>query len=207
MPIEPLHLIGAGGHAAVVSDAAVLCGSAIKGVYSEDVLQVGRRFLDCTIELFDPGAISGPFHVAIGNNDARERLYGLLERQVHFATAISHPQAVIAASATVGSGSFLAAGVILAPRSRIGKGVIVNHRAVVDHDVSVGDYSHIAPGVTLGGGVRIGPSVLVGAGATVLPGIAIGAGAIIGAGAVVLVDIPAGQAVVGVPARPIARGV
>lgn len=207
MPIEPLCLIGAGGHAAVVSDAAALGGAALKGVYSEDVLQIGQRFLDYSIELFDPEAISGPFHVAIGNNDARARLYGLLERQVHLATAITHPQAVVAASAMVGSGSFLAAGAILAPRSRIGKGVIVNHRAIVDHDVSIGDYCHIAPGVTLGGGVSIGPSVLVGAGAIVLPGIAIGAGAIIGAGAVVLADIPAGQAVVGVPARPIARGV
>lgn len=51
------------------------------------------------------------------------------------------------------------------------------------------------------GPVEIGAQVLIGANATILPGVRIGDGAIVGAGAVVTGDIPAGVLAAGVPAR------
>lgn len=53
------------------------------------------------------------------------------------------------------------------------------------------------------GRVDIGAWVLIGANVTILPGVCIGDGAIVGAGAVVTGDIPAGAMAVGVPARVI----
>ncbi|HEX2826076.1 MAG TPA: acyltransferase [Burkholderiales bacterium] len=49
--------------------------------------------------------------------------------------------------------------------------------------------------------VRIGDAVWIGAKACILPGVSIGAGSIVGAGSVVLHDIPAGSTAYGVPAR------
>lgn len=54
--------------------------------------------------------------------------------------------------------------------------------------------------------VVIEDHVWVGTGARVLPGVRIGRGAIVGAGAVVTHDVPPMTTVVGVPARPTAKG-
>jgi acetyltransferase-like isoleucine patch superfamily enzyme len=53
--------------------------------------------------------------------------------------------------------------------------------------------------------VVVEADVWIGAGAILLPGITVGRGAVIGAGAVVTKDVPAGAIVVGVPARVIRR--
>jgi sugar O-acyltransferase (sialic acid O-acetyltransferase NeuD family) len=201
MPISALALIGAGGHAVVVGDAAMLLYNPTLTIYSQDALQVGQKILSCAVELLETGAQVGHFHVAIGSNSVRARIYQELSGGGNVAVTVTHPRATISASAEIGEGSFIAAAAVVAPRSRIGRAVIVNHHAVVDHDVSVDDYAHIAPGVVLGGGVRVGRQVLVGAGATILPGVSIGDGAVVGAGAVVLHDVPAGQTAVGVPAK------
>ena len=82
-------------------------------------------------------------------------------------------------------------------------GIVVGETAVIDDDVS------ILQGVTLGGSglaaqVRhphIGPGVLIGAGARLFGPIAIGAGARIGAGALVLEDVPPHMTAAGSPAR------
>ena len=52
----------------------------------------------------------------------------------------------------------------------------------------------------------VGDDVIIGAGALLLGDITIGCGAKIGAGSVVLHDVPAGETAVGVPARIVARG-
>lgn len=53
--------------------------------------------------------------------------------------------------------------------------------------------------------VILGNDVHVGANATILPGVSIGDNAVIGAGAVVIKDVPANTTVVGSPAKPITR--
>ncbi len=101
------------------------------------------------------------------------------------------------------------------PAARIGKGILMDHAtsvvigetAVVDDDVS------ILHEVTLGGTGKISGDrhpkvrrgVLIGAGAKILGNVHIGQGAWIGAGSVVLTDVPAHTSVAGVPARVVGR--
>jgi len=72
----------------------------------------------------------------------------------------------------------------------------------VDHHNTVGDHVHIAPGAHLGGEVTVEEGAMVGIGAVILPGVKVGAWSVVGAGAVVLKDVPREVKVVGVPARP-----
>jgi serine O-acetyltransferase len=90
---------------------------------------------------------------------------------------------------------------------RIGGGLSIPHpNGIVIHpDVSVGPNCLIFQQVTLGsnrlGTPTIGGHVDIGAGAKVLGPISVGNHAVVGANAVVLTDVPAGETVVGVPAK------
>lgn len=102
-------------------------------------------------------------------------------------------------------------GIDIHPAAQIGKGVFIDHGTgvVIGETAIVGDYTLIYQGVTLGGtgketGKRhptVGSCVVIGAGAKVLGNIHIGDYARIGAGSVVLRDVPAHCTAVGVPSR------
>ena len=104
-------------------------------------------------------------------------------------------------------------GIELPYTAQVGRGVVIEHQgAIVIHGASVlGDGCVIRQGVTLGNryldrpdeAPRLGKNVNVGAGAKLLGAFAVGDSAVIGANAVVLRDVEAGQTVVGIPAKPI----
>ena len=108
-------------------------------------------------------------------------------------------------------------GVDIHPAAKIGQGILIDHAtgvvigetAVIEDDVSM------LHEVTLGGTGRetgdrhpkVRRGVLIGAGAKILGNVVIGEGAIVGAGSVVLNDVPAHSIVAGVPAKVIGRPV
>ena len=97
--------------------------------------------------------------------------------------------------------------------AKMGKGIMVDHASgvVIGETAIVGDYSSIFHGVTLGGvgsekGQRhpqVGKNVLLSANSTIVGNIKIGDNAKIGAGSVVIDDIPKDCTAVGVPAKVI----
>ncbi|MEL7068683.1 MAG: serine O-acetyltransferase [Cyanobacteria bacterium J06581_3] len=102
-------------------------------------------------------------------------------------------------------------GIEIHPGAQLGTRVFIDHGigVVIGETAIVGDYSLIYQGVTLGGtgketGKRhptVGSGVVIGSGAKVLGNISIGDHARIGAGSVVLKDVPADCTAVGVPSR------
>lgn len=107
-------------------------------------------------------------------------------------------------------------GIEIHPAAEIAPGVFIDHGmgVVIGETAQVGEGSVIYQGVTLGGtgkqsGKRhptVGQRCVISAGAKVLGDITIGDCAKVGAGAVVLRDVPAHATVVGVPARVVRIG-
>ena len=99
------------------------------------------------------------------------------------------------------------------PGARIGKGILFDHATsvVIGETAVIEDDSSMLHEVTLGGTGKQGGDrhpkirrgVMIGAGAKVLGNIVVGEGAKIGAGSVVLEDVPPHCTVAGVPARQV----
>ena len=193
-----LIIIGASGHGKVVADAAALSGYE-NIVFLDDFSKQsecgGFPVLGTTEKLAEYDA---PVIIAIGNAHVRSEMMRRFSDRV-FATVV-HPSAIIASTATIGDGTFVAAGSVINPDVRIGKGVIINTSASVDHDCAVSDYSHVSVGAHLCGTVNVGEKVWIGAGATVINNISICSDCMIGAGAVVTKDIDRPGIYYGVPA-------
>lgn len=109
----------------------------------------------------------------------------------------------------------LLTGIEIHPGAKIGEGLFIDHGmgVVIGETTEIGDNVTLYQGVTLGGtgkekGKRhptIGNNVVVSTGAKVLGAIYIGDNVKIGAGSVVLRDVPPNCTVVGVPGRVVVR--
>lgn len=106
-------------------------------------------------------------------------------------------------------------GIEIHPGATIGKGLFIDHGhgVVIGETAIVGDNVTLYQGVTLGGtgkesGKRhptIGNNVMISAGAKILGSFTVGENSKIGAGSVVLSEIPPNSTVVGVPGRVVKR--
>jgi serine O-acetyltransferase len=102
-------------------------------------------------------------------------------------------------------------GIEIHPGATIGKGLFIDHGmgVVIGETCEIGDNVTLYQGVTLGGtgkekGKRhptIGNNVLIASGAKVLGSMKIGDNSKIGAGSVVLQEVPPNSTVVGIPGR------
>ena len=214
MPGEARGIVvyGAGGHAKVVLDILELQGEyRIAGLIDDDPSRDGKTLLGYGIlgsgemlgELKASG-VEGAI-VAVGDNERRGMIAGLLATiPLPLITAI-HPGAHISRGVTIGVGTAVMAGVVINADSVIGDNGIINTGVTVDHDCSLGTCVHLSPGVHVAGGVRIGDHSHVGIGAVVLPGLSIGPRTIVAAGSVVNRNLPPDVVAAGLPARPIRR--
>jgi UDP-perosamine 4-acetyltransferase len=194
-----LLVVGAGGHAKVVINAAEEAGFEIAGVIG--TASDAREILGHPVSGGRGGIQADVFVVAIGDNALRARYFAEYRSSGLAPTSVVHPSAIVGRDITIGGGTFIAAGAIVNAGARIGADTILNTGCSVDHDCVIGDHSHIGPQVGICGGVTLGEGVLFGVGACASPGASVGAWSVVGAGAAVVGALPADSVCVGVPAH------
>jgi len=185
-------IVGAGGHAKVIIEIIELSGGTIKTIFDSNP-RITELF---NYKVSDQGMYTTPAIVAIGDNKLRKKSVQMME--CGFGKAI-HPKANISSRCEILEGTVVMAGATVNANVTIGRHCIINTNASVDHDCRIGDFVHISPRVTLGGNVRVDEGSHVGIGSTVIQGTHIGRWVTIGAGAVIIEDVPDYAVVVGVP--------
>jgi sugar O-acyltransferase (sialic acid O-acetyltransferase NeuD family) len=204
--VKRLAIYGASGHAKVVADIANLNGWQEIVFFDQAATQIEKNG-DWSVagDIGDLLSQKSRFYaviVAIGNNQVRSEKSALLRQSGLELTCLIHPSAIVSRHATVAKGTVIMANAVVNPFSTIGENVIVNTGAIVEHDCVIEDAVHLCPGVNLAGEVRVGTKAWVGIGASVIQQRCIGENSIVGAGSVVIEDVPANVTVCGVPAKP-----
>lgn len=204
----PLWVFGGGGHAKSVIDAARSTGSwDVVGVLDDQALPKGQDVSgvpirgNITRESVTVNDIENAV-IAIGDNATRLEIAHRVAGAVQWATII-HSASYVAPDVELGEGTVVLAGAVIQPACKVGRHVIANTSCSIGHDCVVEDFVHVAPGTNLAGGARIRCGAFLGIGSRVIPLREVGAWSTIGAGGVVVHDIPEKVTAVGVPASVI----
>lgn len=183
--MEPLILVGGGGHCKSVIDAAESVGQwRIVGVL-DTADRVGADVLGYPVIGTDddiPALIARMpgvrFVITVGHIKSADVRRGIAARIAaaggEFATVVAST-AHVSAHAIIGAGTVVLHGTTVGPGAVIGQGCIVNTLANVEHDAAVGDYCHISTGAMVNGGCRIAEGVFLGSQSVMLNGISIAA--------------------------------
>lgn len=138
--------------------------------------------------------------VAIGDNSLRlDKINHYLEIGMKVATII-HPKALISRFAKIEAGCMISENAIVGPFVALCKGCRIAPSGIVCHESNLDEGVNLSPKSTIGGSCNIGRKTRLCIGSTLSDHINIGSNCVIGAGAVVLKDMPDNALIVGMPA-------
>jgi len=209
--MKHLIIIGAGGY------GREMYGAALGAVGYGTEFDV-RGFLDARPEALGgfagyPPILGNPeayepqtddvFISALGNIESRRHCVALVEARGGRFISIVHRTAFLGPNVIVGEGSFIAHNVVLTADVCVGCHSAVFHNTSIGHDSVLQNFTHVYAQCSIGGAVRVEEGAIVYPGAVIVPRRTIGANAVVGAGSTVILNVPSGVSVIGVPAKPI----
>ena len=140
----------------------------------------------------------------IGNNAVRVRLFKQAKAWGYKTPNYIHPSAVISPHVEMGEGIYVLLGSHIMPYTKIEDYVMISMNVNVAHHNLLEEGTFLSTGVNFGASITAHKQSYVGIGATIMTGLhELGEDCLIGAGAVVIKDVPNNAIMAGVPAKVI----
>ncbi len=141
---------------------------------------------------------------AIGTSSIRKKVLQRLTTNcnIEFPNLID-PTVIMSDSIKMGVGNIICSRNIFTVNVSMGDHNIVNLNCTIGHDVIIESYITLNPTVNISGNVILKEACEFGTGSEIIQGITVGENTIVGAGAVVVRDLPSNSVCVGMPAKPI----
>ena len=141
---------------------------------------------------------------AIGNSKVRRKVIDRIRvcNSIDFPNLVD-PSVLMSELITFGEGNIICAGNILTVNIQVGNFNIINLDCTIGHDVVMKDFVTLYPSVNVSGATTLESCTELGTGAHIIQGLTIGEESIVGAGSVVIRDIPERCTAVGNPCKVI----
>ena len=200
-----LIIVGAGGHALSVADAALSAGWTVVGFYSLDGAGAASILSPVLSSLDSLDLSETAFALGIGTNYVRETVAQDITRKFAQTALVSvvHATAWVSSHATVHPGAVILAHTSVGPGSTVGRGAVLNTGASLDHESSLGDYASLGPGARTGGNVSVGERTMIGVQAGIVHGITVGSDCVVGGHSFVNSDLDSSVVAWGTPATTV----
>lgn len=140
--------------------------------------------------------------VPIGSNEVRKRIIEYARKLRHKTPSFIHPSAIIHNSVNIGDTVYVLPGSQIMPFVTIEDNVMISMGVNIAHHSILNSNCFISQGSNVGASITIEESAFLGIGSTIMTGVkSVGSNSIIGAGAVIIKDVPDYAVVVGNPGR------
>lgn len=177
-----------------LDDNTDLCGHDFSGV---KVL----GGIDLLNELKDTHQVEAVY-CPLGNNELRVRFLTMAKKMGYQTPNYIHPSVIVSPSVIIGEGVYILLGALIMPYVILENYVMISMGAHIAHHTTLSEGVFISTGVNFGASIFAGKFAYVGISSTIMTGIkSLGTNCLIGAGAVVIKDVPDNAVMAGVPAK------
>jgi len=208
--MKDIVIVGAGGFGREVKMLIDQINGAspkysVLGFYDDSVpkgtLINGLKVLGSIFDL-DQVTKSTAVAIAIGAPKSKKAIVAQLTNPLLYFPKLIHPSVILGISdEAIGKGVIICAGNIITVNITIGDFVILNLGCTIGHDTNIGNYCAFMPQVNIAGEVSLGEAVYGGMGAGIINQVTIGDNVTLGAGTIVVKDLPSNCLVVGIPGK------
>lgn len=138
----------------------------------------------------------------LGNNRLRVRFLEKARSLGYETPSYVHPSVVISPNVKIGQGVYILLGTTIMPYAEIRDFVMISMGVHLAHHTILNEGTFLSTGVNFGASMVAEKFAYVGISATIMTGVKnLGEDCLVGAGAVVIKDVPANAVVAGVPAK------